>query len=123
VCGSNLDVEILEVFAEFLKAVATPEFALGLIGFETWKDAFFLSHLRLKENCALLTPDTVVSVEVLRYRSFRSERHSRRALFLVIRFLCHPERSEGSRARKRASISTGLYVMQTFPSGISSNPV
>lgn len=44
--GSNLHVEVLELVAEFLDSVTTPELALGSITLETRKLAFFINHPR-----------------------------------------------------------------------------
>ena len=45
--GSNLDVEILEFVAEFLKTVATPELVLRVIALETRKLALSINHFHL----------------------------------------------------------------------------
>src|ERR1035437_1866653 len=63
-------------------------------------------------SCAYPAPDTGASVEVLRYSSFRSERHVR-----PLAFLCHPERSEGSRASSADRSSTNIGLCKALLTG------
>ena len=95
--GSNLDFEIFELVAEFLDAVTIPKLALGPIALETRKLALCFQSSSLKMMTCVADAGHRVSVEVLRYSSFRSERHTRSRFF----FLCHPEHMKGSCARKR----------------------